>query len=94
VQQITGASAAATVPDAALAEAEEIRFLDNSPEALRKRLGHGNIYPTGSATQALESLFRTENLAALREIGLRVVAETLAVPGAARRGSRRTCWWP
>jgi NitT/TauT family transport system ATP-binding protein len=84
VQQITGASAAATVPDAALAEAEEIRFLDNSPEALRKRLGHGNIYPTGSATQALESLFRTENLAALREIGLRVVAETLAVPGAAR----------
>jgi two-component system sensor histidine kinase KdpD len=87
VQQITGQPAAATVPDAALAEAEEIRFLDNSPAALRKRLGHGNIYPgrpPGPFGQALEGLFRTENLAALREIGLRVVAETLAVPGVAR----------
>ena len=87
VQQITGQPAAATVPDAALAEAEEIRFLDNSPEALRKRLGHGNIYPTGPAGpagEAIERLFQTENLAALREIGLRVVAGTLAVPGAAR----------
>jgi NitT/TauT family transport system ATP-binding protein len=90
VQQITGQPAAATVPDAALAEAEEIRFLDNSPEALRKRLGHGNIYPTGPPGppgppgEAIERLFQTENLAALREIGLRVVAETLAVPGAAR----------
>jgi NitT/TauT family transport system ATP-binding protein len=85
VQQITGQPAAATVSDAALAEADEIRFLDNSPEALRKRLGHGNIYPAGQAAHALDGLFRTENLAALREIGLRVVAETLAAPGAVRQ---------
>jgi NitT/TauT family transport system ATP-binding protein len=85
VQQITGQPAAATVSDAALAEADEIRFLDNSPEALRKRLGHGNIYPAGQAAHALEGLFRTENLAALREIGLRVVAETLGAPGAVRQ---------
>ena len=85
VQQITGQPAAATVSDAALAEADEIRFLDNSPEALRKRLGHGNIYPAGQAARALDGLFRTENLAALREIGLRVVAETLAAPGAVRQ---------
>jgi len=85
VQQITGRPAAPTVSDAALAEADEIRFLDNSPEALRKRLGHGNIYPAGQAADALEGLFRTENLAALREIGLRVVAETLAAPGAVRQ---------
>ncbi len=71
--------------DAALAEADEIRFLDNSPEALRKRLGHGNIYPAGQAAHALDGRFRTENLAALREIGLRVVAETLAAPGAVRQ---------
>ncbi|HEX2823043.1 MAG TPA: AAA-associated domain-containing protein, partial [Streptosporangiaceae bacterium] len=84
VQQITGQPAVATVPDAALAAADEIRFLDNSPEALRKRLGHGNIYPPGEADRALQGLFRTASLAALREIGLRVVAETLAAPGAAR----------
>jgi len=85
VQQITGQPAAATVSDAALAAADEIRFLDNSPEALRKRLGHGNIYPVAEAAHALDGPFRTENLAALREIGLRVVAETLAAPGAVRQ---------
>ena len=84
VHQVTGLPAPATVPDAALAEADEIRFLDNSPEALRKRLGHGNIYPPGQADAALGGLFRTETLAALREIGLRVVAETLTAPGRAQ----------
>jgi NitT/TauT family transport system ATP-binding protein len=85
VRQITGQPAAATVPDAALAAADEIRFLDNSPEALRKRLGHGNIYPLGQAREALDGLFQTATLAALREIGLRVIAETLTAPGSARR---------
>jgi NitT/TauT family transport system ATP-binding protein len=84
VSQITGRPAAATVPDAALAEADEIRFLDNSPEALRKRLGHGNIYPPGQAREALSGLFQTATLAALREIGLRVIAETLTAPGSPR----------
>ena len=93
VRQITGLPAAATVPDAALAEADEIRFLDNSPEALRKRLGHGNIYPPGQAGKALDGLFQTATLAALREIGLRVIAETLTAPGRARQRSRSTCWW-
>ena len=86
VRQITGPPAAATVADAALAEADEIRFLDNSPEALRKRLGHGNIYPPGQAREALDGgLFQTATLAALREIGLRVIAETLTAPGSARQ---------
>jgi len=84
VQQITGQPAVATVPDAALAAADEIRFLDNSPRGAAQRLGHGNIYPPGEADRALQGLFRTASLAALREIGLRVVAETLAAPGAAR----------
>jgi NitT/TauT family transport system ATP-binding protein len=83
VQQITGLRPEVMVSDAALAEADEIRFLDNSPESLRKRLGHGNIYPAGQADEALDGLFRTANLAALREIGLRVVAETLTAPDTA-----------
>jgi NitT/TauT family transport system ATP-binding protein len=85
VRQITGQPAAATVPDAALAQADEVRFLDNSPEALRKRLGHGNIYPPGQAGEALNGLFQTATLAALREIGLRVIAETLTAPGSTRQ---------
>ncbi|HYZ56539.1 MAG TPA: AAA-associated domain-containing protein, partial [Streptosporangiaceae bacterium] len=85
VRQMTGQSATPTVPDAALAEADDIRFVDSSPEALRKRLGHGNIYPAAQAEKALKGLFSTANLAALREIGLQVVAETLTTPRAATR---------
>ena len=76
VRQITGELPAATVPDAALAEADEIRFLDNSPEALRKRLAHGNIYPAGQPGGAPSGLFETASLAALR----------LAPPGGPGRG--------
>jgi NitT/TauT family transport system ATP-binding protein len=79
-----GLAATPTVSDADLAEADEVRFIDNSPEALRKRLGHGNIYPADQVDHALSGPFQAANLAALREIGLRVVAETLTTPGAAR----------
>jgi NitT/TauT family transport system ATP-binding protein len=84
VAEFTGRPPATTVPDAALAEADDIRFVDNSPEALRKRLEHGNIYPADQASEARAGLFSTASLAALREIGLRVVAETLAARGSAR----------
>jgi K+-sensing histidine kinase KdpD len=84
VAEFTGRPPTTTVPDAALGEADDIRFVDNSPEALRKRLGHGNIYPAGQAGAARAGLFSTASLAALREIGLRVVAETLAAPGSTR----------
>ena len=85
VQAMTGHPAAAAVPDAALAEADDIRFVDSSPEALRKRLGHGNIYPPEQAEAALAGLFTAANLATLREIGLQAVAETLTTSPAAQR---------
>ncbi len=95
VTQITGLPAAATVSDAALAEADDIRFVDSSPEALRKRLGHGNIYPAGPPDEAQAALFSTASLAALREIGLGVVAGTLTTtPAPSGSASPWTCWWP
>jgi NitT/TauT family transport system ATP-binding protein len=72
------------VSDTDLTQADDIRFVDNSPEALRKRLGHGNIYPAAEVPAALDGLFSTASLAALRETGLRVVADSLG-PGVARR---------
>ncbi len=85
VTELTGQPPAATVSDAALRQADEIRFVDSSPEALRKRLGHGNIYPPGQVAAALDGLFQAASLAALREIGLRIVAETLTAPSTALR---------
>jgi NitT/TauT family transport system ATP-binding protein len=85
VGEITGKPAAATVSDAALAQADDIRFVDSSPEALRSRLGHGNIYPAVQAEQARLGPFRTASLAALREIGLQVAAGRLTTSGATTR---------
>ena len=75
VEQITGIRIHETVPDAVLDAADEVQFIDITPEALRKRMKHGNVYAPDRVDIALENFFRAGNLAALREIGLRFVAE-------------------
>jgi two-component system sensor histidine kinase KdpD len=49
--------------------------LDSSPEQLRRRMVHGNIYPKERVPQALNNFFRTDNLIALRELALRFLAD-------------------
>jgi len=75
VEKITGITIRETVPDSILDTADEVQFIDITPEALRKRMRHGNIYAPDRVDAALENFFRAGNLAALREIGLRLVAE-------------------
>jgi two-component system sensor histidine kinase KdpD len=79
VEQITGIPVRETLPDRVLDTADEIQFIDISPEALRKRMRHGNIYQADKIDTALHNFFRPGNLAALREIALRLVASSLAV---------------
>jgi len=81
VEAITGAPAPATVSDETLASVDALQFVDSSPEALRKRLGHGNIYPADQIDAAMRTEFQPARLAALREIGLRLVAQSLAGQG-------------
>jgi two-component system, OmpR family, sensor histidine kinase KdpD len=75
VERITNVRIQETVPDTVLDAADEIQFIDITPEALRKRMRHGNVYPMDRVDTALRNFFRTGNLAALREIGLRYVAD-------------------
>ena len=75
VEQITGIRIQETVPDTVLDAADEVQFIDITPEALRKRMKHGNVYAADRVDTALDNFFRPGNLAALREIGLRFVAE-------------------
>ncbi|HEX4578842.1 MAG TPA: hypothetical protein VH498_02465 [Candidatus Dormibacteraeota bacterium] len=75
VEKITGITVHETVPDSVLDAADEVQFIDITPEALRKRMKHGNVYAPERVDTALENFFRPGNLAALREIGLRFVAE-------------------
>jgi two-component system sensor histidine kinase KdpD len=65
--------------------ADEIQFIDIAPEALRKRMRHGNIYAPDKVDTALRNFFRPGNLGALREIALRLVAERM---GSARGAVR------
>ena len=78
VEKITGVVQRETLPDRVLDTADEIQFIDISPEALRKRMRHGNIYRPDKVETALANFFRPGNLAALREIALRLVAQSMA----------------
>src|ERR1700726_1569101 len=77
VEKITGVVERGTLPGSVLDLADEIQFIDISPEALRKRMRHGNIYRPDKVDTALANFFRPGNLAALREIALRLVAQTV-----------------
>jgi two-component system sensor histidine kinase KdpD len=73
--ELTGVRVRETFPDRIVDEADEVVLVDLSPEELRERLRTGKVYPQARADVALENFFRQENLAALRELVLREVAE-------------------
>ena len=75
VEQMTGTPVRERVPDWVLRKANQIELIDSSPEQLRLRMLHGNIYPKNKVPQALTHFFRTDNLIALRELALRLVAD-------------------
>jgi two-component system sensor histidine kinase KdpD len=75
VAELTGVTVRETVPDSVLATADEVVLIDLTPEALIARLRAGKVYPGENIQAALDNFFRIENLAALREVSLRQVAE-------------------
>ena len=75
VERLTGAKVRERVPDWAVRKADQIELVDSSPQQLRRRMLHGNIYPEEQAPQALTHFFRTDNLIALRELALRFLAD-------------------
>ncbi|HZE48039.1 MAG TPA: histidine kinase, partial [Jatrophihabitantaceae bacterium] len=77
VEQITGVPQRETVPDAVVRAAEQVELVDMTPEALRRRMAHGNIYPAEKVDAALGNYFRTGNLTALRELALLWLADSV-----------------
>jgi two-component system, OmpR family, sensor histidine kinase KdpD len=75
VTELSGIRVRETIPDAIVGRAEEVVLIDLTPEALLERLRAGKIYPAERIDAALNNFFRIENLAALREVALRQVAE-------------------
>lgn len=75
VEAITGIKQRETVPDARVRAADQIELVDMTPEALRRRMAHGNVYASENVDAALGNYFRVGNLTALRELALLWLAD-------------------
>ncbi len=75
VERITGVHQQETIPDEIVRRADQTEIVDIAPEALRRRMVHGNIYPPERVDAALSNYFRPGNLSALRELALLWTAE-------------------
>ena len=74
-RQVTGVEQHETLPDDVARRADQIELVDMTPEALRRRMVHGNVYPPNRIEAALTHYFRPGNLTALRELALLWVAD-------------------
>jgi two-component system, OmpR family, sensor histidine kinase KdpD len=75
ITRITGIVQRETVPDDIVRRADQLELVDMAPEAIRRRMAHGNIYPAERVDAALANYFRPGNLGALRELALLWVAD-------------------
>ncbi|NPC93443.1 universal stress protein [Bacillus sp. WMMC1349] len=75
VQHVTGVKVRERIPDRILDLANEVILIDVTPETLQKRLKDGKVYEKHKIQQALSHFFTKNNLAALRELALREVAD-------------------
>ncbi|MGX6744275.1 ATP-binding protein [Streptomyces xantholiticus] len=75
VETITGVRQPETIPDEVVRRADQIELVDMAPQALRRRMAHGNIYQPDKVDAALSNYFRPGNLTALRELALLWLAD-------------------
>jgi two-component system, OmpR family, sensor histidine kinase KdpD len=75
VEEITGVPQRETVPDEIVRSADQVELVDMTPEALRRRMIHGNVYAPEKIDAALGNYFRIGNLTALRELALLWLAD-------------------
>ena len=75
VASITRITVKERVPDYIFDEATQVELVDIEPDVLIDRLNAKKIYKEAQAKRALNHFFTKENLAALREIALRRIAD-------------------
>lgn len=87
--QITGVEEPDRIPDEVVRAADQIELVDITPEALRRRLAHGNVYPPERVDAALSNYFRPENLTALRQLALLWLADQVDAALARYRSDKK-----
>lgn len=77
VRQIVGSVPPALVPDEVLARADQVELIDIAPDAIRRRIAHGNVFRSGDDPAALE-LFNSDAFARLRLLMLSWMTDRVA----------------
>ncbi len=90
IEKITGSRQQETVPDEVVRKAGQVELVDITPEALRRRLAHGNVYSSEKVDAAMANYFQPRNLTALRELALLWVADQVEVALQRHRADQRT----
>lgn len=75
VAAITHVQVQERIPDYIFDQADQVELVDLEPDELQERLSEGKIYHKTQAEQAQANFFTRDNLAALREIALRRMAD-------------------
>jgi two-component system, OmpR family, sensor histidine kinase KdpD len=88
VERITGVRPAETVPDEVVRLADQVELVDITPEAVRRRLAHGNIYDAEQIDAVVSSAFDAGALTALRELALLWMADHVGVALQRHRADR------
>src|SRR5207237_3239523 len=76
IERATGVVVRETVPDSFLTQADQVVNLDLAVEDLQESLRGAKIYAPAKIPWPVENLFRDQNLATLRELARREVAES------------------
>jgi two-component system, OmpR family, sensor histidine kinase KdpD len=78
VQRIVGRAPKEQVPDSFLRRADQIELVDITPEAIRRRIAHGNVFGRDDLDPARSELFNSAAFAQLRALLLFWMADHLA----------------
>jgi two-component system sensor histidine kinase KdpD len=90
IERITGSRQRETVPDEVVRRAGQVELVDITPEALRRRLAHGNVYAPEKVDAAMANYFQPRNLTALRELALLWVADQVELALQRHRADQRS----
>src|SRR5690349_3000108 len=90
IERITGVRQQETVPDKVVRRAQQIELVDITPEALRRRMAHGNVYGPEKVDAAMANYFQPRNLTALREMALLWLADQVEVALKRYRSDQQT----
>ena len=88
VREIVGFCPDATVPDDFLGRADQIELVDISPEAIRRRIAHGNVFAPNDLRPKDADLFNSESFAELRALMMFWMADRLIAAPDDPRGAR------